>query len=92
MVNNERRAYPRKPVSWPVRLSVDDSLILGRALDVSEYGLCVMLAPTADLKRGQSCRIEVAIETLDAAFSTTAEIRHVHEGVVGLQTSEPLEF
>jgi hypothetical protein len=91
MVSNERRASPRKPVSWPVRLTVDDSLILGRALDVSEYGLCVMLAPTADLKRGQSCRIEVAIDTLDA-FSSTAEIRHVKDNVVGLQTSEPFDL
>jgi hypothetical protein len=91
VVNNERRAYPRKPVYWPVRLTVDNSLILGRALDVSEYGLCVMVAPTADLKRGQSCRIEVAVDALDA-FVSTAEVRHVHDGVVGLQTSERVRF
>ena len=87
MVNNDRRAYPRTPASWPVRITVDDSLILGRALDVSEYGLCVLLAPTAALKRGQSCRVEIVVDAL-AAFASTAEIRHVGEGTVGLQTTE----
>jgi PilZ domain len=87
MVQNDRRAYPRKPVSWPVRLTVDESLILGRALDVSEYGLCVLLAPTAALKRGQSCRVEIVVDALEA-FASSAEIRHVGDGTVGLQTSE----
>jgi len=44
-------------VSWPVRFLLDDTRLLGRALDVSEEGLCVLTAPTDALKQGRSYHI-----------------------------------
>ena len=52
----ERRTHPRTPVSWPVRLWVEEDMLVGRAVDISEQGLCVITAPTDALKRGASYR------------------------------------
>jgi hypothetical protein len=87
----ERRRYPRTRVSWPVRLAIDDNLLVGRAIDVSEQGLCIVTAPTGSLKRGQSCRLNVILNAVDA-FSCNAEIRYVGDAMVGVQTAERLHL
>jgi hypothetical protein len=86
-----RRAHARMPVSWPVRLLLDDVLLIGRAVDVSEQGLCVLTAPTGALKRGQSCRVEMVLSAIQTV-SCTAEVRHVTDALVGLMTHEQLRF
>ena len=42
----DRREHPRIAVSWPVRMWVDEEMIVGRAVDISEQGLCIITAPT----------------------------------------------
>ncbi len=84
-----RRAYERFPVSWPARLLIDETLVIGRAADISEQGLCVLTAPTDALKRGQCCRVELVLSEIQTV-ACTADVRHVTDALVGLQTRERL--
>jgi hypothetical protein len=70
---------------------VDETMLVGRAIDVSEHGLCVITAPTDAIKRGDCYRVDVVVGA-DAAFSCRAEVRHVSGGLVGLQTVERLRL
>jgi len=88
--DKDRRVHPRREVSWPVRLWVDDTMLVGRAVDVSEQGLCVITAPTGELKRGTCYRIDVVVGA-DAQFSCQGEVRHVTASLVGLRTLERLK-
>ena len=81
----ERREYPRTEVSWPVRMWASDDMIVGRAVDVSQQGLCVLTAPTDALKRGQCYRVDVVLGAGDQ-FSCQAEVRHISSTHVGLRT------
>jgi hypothetical protein len=65
----ERREYPRTTVSRPVRMWVDEQMLIGRALDVSEQGLCVVTAPTEALKRGDCYRIDMMMVGADQELS-----------------------
>jgi len=56
---SERREYPRFPAAWPVEISVEQYSLIGRAVDVSEYGICVVAAPSALLRVGDCYRVEV---------------------------------
>jgi len=38
---------------------VDEQMLVGRAVDISEQGLCVITAPTDALKRGACYRIDM---------------------------------
>jgi hypothetical protein len=87
----ERRIHPRTTVSWPVRLWVDENMLVGRAVDVSEQGLCVITAPTDALKRGASYRVDVVLGS-DTQFSCVGEVRHVTASLVGLRTAERLKL
>lgn len=87
----DRRRYPRTEVSWPVRLWVDDSPLIGRAVDVGEQGLCVLTAPTEALKRGASYRVDVVVAA-DQQFSCQGEVRYVASSIVGLRTRERLKL
>jgi hypothetical protein len=87
----ERREYPRTTVSLPVRMWVDEQMILGRAVDVSEQGLCVITAPTDALKRGDCFRIDMVVGAEDEV-SLQGEIRHVTSSLVGLRTFERLKL
>ena len=87
----ERRVFPRTAVSWPVRLWVDETMLVGRAIDVSERGLCILTAPTDALKRGDCYRVDVVVGA-DAEFTCQGEVRHVTGGLVGLQTMEHLRL
>lgn len=86
---DERRRYPRTPVSWPARLWVDESTIIGHTVDVSPYGLCVLTAPTAAVKVGHAYRVEVVAGMADP-FTVVGEVRHVRDRSVGMETREPL--
>jgi hypothetical protein len=70
---------------------VDEEMLVGRAIDVSEQGLCVITAPTGALKRGESYRIDVVVGA-DAEFSCRGEVRHVTAALVGLRTHERLRL
>jgi len=87
----DRREHPRTTVSWPVRMWVDEQMIVGRAVDVSEQGLCVITAPTDALKRGACYRIDMVVSAEDQV-SLQAEVRHVTSSLVGLRTVERLKL
>ena len=88
---SDRREYPRRAVSWPVRMWVDETLLVGRAIDISEQGLCVITAPTDALKRGDCYRVEVVVGS-DTEVSLQGEVRHVTSSLVGLRTVERLKL
>jgi hypothetical protein len=92
----DRRIHPRIVVSWPVRLWNEDEVLVGRAIDMSAQGLCIVTAPTEALKRGDSYRVELMVGP-SAQIACTGEIRHVTtsalSALVGIRTRErlPLE-
>ena len=83
----ERREHPRTSVSWPVRIWVNGTVIVGRAIDISEHGLCLLAAPTGGLKRGESYRVEILVDA-DTRFSCQGEVRHMTDSLIGLRTLE----
>jgi len=87
--SQERRRHPRVSVTQPARIWVDEESIVGRTIDMSAYGLFIATAPTAALKVGSSCRIEL-VAAAPNPFSVLAEVRHVGERGVGMQTAERL--
>jgi hypothetical protein len=87
----DRREHPRTTVSWPVRMWVDEQMLVGRAVDISEQGLCVITAPTDALKRGACYRIDMVVSAEDQV-SLQAEVRHVTSSLVGLRTVERLKL
>ncbi|HEV8586578.1 MAG TPA: PilZ domain-containing protein [Methylomirabilota bacterium] len=90
-IHVNRRAHERFPVSWPIRLMLQEALLVGRVVDVSEQGLCVLTAPTGALKQGLSCRIEMVLSEIQTV-TCNAEVRHVTDALVGLRTSERFKF
>jgi len=71
-------------------------VLVGRTIDMSEQGLCIVTAPTEVLKRGDSYRVELMVGP-SAQIACTGEIRHVTtsalSALVGIRTRErlPLE-
>jgi hypothetical protein len=70
---------------------INEEMLVGRAIDVSEQGLCVLTAPTDALKRGASFRIDVVVGA-DNQFSLQGEVRHVTSSLVGVRTVERLKL
>ena len=85
----ERRRHPRVPVTWPVRLWVDDEPLLGRAEDASRHGLWVTLTPTTALKPGKICFIDVLSDEA-GSFTVAGEVRHITGRRIGLETMRPV--
>src|SRR5207249_6044447 len=85
----ERRRHPRIPVSWPVRLWLDDEALLGRAEDASRHGLWVTVPPTTSLKLGKVYWIDVLSEEF-GSFTVAGEVRHIAGRRVGLETTRPV--
>ncbi|HYS18269.1 MAG TPA: PilZ domain-containing protein [Candidatus Binatia bacterium] len=85
----ERRRYPRIPVSWPIRLWVDDEPLLGRAEDASRNGLWVTVSQTPALKLGKTCWIDILSDEV-GSFTVAGEVRHVAGRRVGLETIRPV--
>ncbi len=90
-MTDERRRHPRVPVTWPVRLWVDQESILGHTEDVSPSGLCVVVAPTSVVKLGKSYRVDVLAGDREP-FSLVAEARHVDDRRVGFETDRRVPF
>ena len=84
---NERRRDARWAAEWPSRVWTDEGLLVGTTVDVSDYGLCFVSAPTAALKVGFSYRIEV-VGTSGDAITTVAEVRHISARGVGFRTED----
>jgi hypothetical protein len=88
----ERRVHPRVPVSWPVRLWVDDVAVAGRTVDVSQQGLCVVLsARTAWINIGGSYRVDIIMGPKHEV-TVNAEVRYLADAVVGLRTKQRLKL
>lgn len=88
----ERRVHPRVPVSWPVRLWVEDVSVAGRTVDVSEQGLCIVLsARTARIDIGGWYRLDIIMGPKHEV-SVTAEVRYLADAVVGLRTKQRLKL
>ena len=84
---DDRRRAPRLALSWPTSIWTDDAILVGRTVDVSEFGLCFVSAPTTALKLGQSYRVEL-VGASGEAIATVAEVRHISARGVGLQTRD----
>ena len=84
----EGRRYPRRPVSWPIRMWVGDDSFEGHAVDSSIYGICLITVAKNLLKVGASYRIEVFVDG-DTALPYVAEVRNLSEHGVGMETKEP---
>ena len=88
----ERRVHPRVPVSWPVRLWVDGSVVAGRTVDVSAQGLCVVLSARPDhIDIGGSYRVDIIMGPKHEV-TVHAEVRYLADAVVGLQTKQRLKL
>jgi hypothetical protein len=88
----ERRVHPRVPVSWPVRLWVDGSVVAGRTVDVSAQGLCVVLSARPDhIDVGGSYRVDIIMGPKHEV-SVSAEVRYLADAVVGLRTKQRLKL
>lgn len=84
---DERRRDPRWAAAWPTRVWADDAVLVGTTVDVSDFGLCFVSAPTAALKLGYSYRIEV-VGGSGEAIATVAEVRHISTRGVGFRTQD----
>lgn len=85
----ERRRYPRRPVSWPVRLWIGDDAFDARTLDASVYGICVASVPMNLLEIGKSCRLEI-LTPENGSVSCVAEVRNLSDRGVGMRFHQPL--
>ncbi len=81
---DERRRHPRIPAAWPVRLQMDEATVVGRAVDVSAYGVLVITAPTALLKIGHSYWVELVADKGNTVVAL-GEVRHVTGKSAGLR-------
>ena len=79
--------WARLAASWPSSIVTDDAILVGRTVDVSEYELCVVTAPTTALKAGHSYRIEL-VGSSGTAISTVAKVRYVSAQRIGLRTRD----
>ena len=85
----ERRRYPRIPAAWPVRVGVGQDLVVGQTIDVSQYGLCVITAPTGLLKEGNCYRVEV-VASMGEEVVVLGSVRHIGQRGIGIETTEPI--
>ena len=84
---SERRRDSRWAVEWPSRVWTYESVLVGATVDVSDFGLCFVSAPTAALRVGECYRIEV-VGGSGEAIATVAEVRHISVRGVGLRTQD----
>lgn len=88
----ERRLHPRVPISWPVRLHVEGTVVAGRTVDVSEQGLCIVVSGRPDkIEIGASYRVDIIMGPKHEV-SVTAEVRYLADAVVGLRTRQRLKL
>jgi hypothetical protein len=70
---------------------IDERPVPGRAIDVSEQGLCVLTALPRDLRCGESCRLDVLVGTTQQ-LALVGEVRHVESSLVRLRTVQRLRL
>ena len=86
----ERRRFSRYAVAWPVRLWLNEHVMLrGQTTDASVKGMRIVLdsPPPEALKVGERYRVEVMPDRGDR-FVCLAEVRHVSDAGVGLENLE----
>ena len=84
---DERRRDARLTASWPSQVWTDAGLLVGRTVDVSDYGLCFVSAPTSALKVGDCYRIEI-VGASGQSIASVAEVRHISARGVGFHSRE----
>ena len=84
---DDRRRDARLAVSWPSQVWTDEGILVGRTVDVSDYGLCFVSAPTSALKVGNSYRIEL-VGASGESIASVAEVRHISARGVGFQARD----
>lgn len=75
----ERRKYPRSPVSWTVRLWLgEDVFAIAKTSDASLHGMCILASHDVGpfLELGKPYRVDVHPGT-PHEFPCTAEIRNI---------------
>lgn len=90
-VAEERRRFPREPVSWPVQLWLaDDVFAVGHAVDASVRGIRIATSRRvgAFLKVGEPYRLEVRADS--DVLACTAKLRNFSEHGVGFEILENL--
>lgn len=84
----ERRRFPRYPVSWPIRLRLSERFgLIGRATDASAYGMRVVLLnwiPSEILKLGEPYHLEVYPGAKNR-FVCMSEVRNITNRGIGLE-------
>ena len=89
----DRRHHPRHSVSWRARLWPDECVATSaRVVDASVHGMRVGIShgvPLARLRRGESYRVQIGDEG-NGEFLCLAEVRHVGDRGVGLETRQVL--
>jgi hypothetical protein len=83
----ERRRFSRYAVAWPVRLWLNEHVMLrGQTTDASVKGMRIVLdsPPPEALKIGERYRVEVMPERGDR-FACFAEVRHIGKAGIGLE-------
>jgi hypothetical protein len=86
---DERRRDVRLTASWSSQVWTDEGLLVGRTVDVSDYGLCFVSAPTSALKVGDCYRIEI-VGASGHSIASVAEVRHISARGVGFKARERL--
>jgi PilZ domain-containing protein len=90
---DERRRYQRYEASWALRLRTDEDTISGHVVDVSDFGICLAIAPTALVRVGKAYDLEVLHGTDDRSrFRCTGEVRYIIGDRVGIETRDLLPF
>jgi len=87
----ERRRFPRQPVSWRVQLWLaDDVFAVGHAVDASLRGMRIATSPRvgASLKIGAPYRLEVRADA--DVLACTARLRSVGDHGIGVEILENL--
>lgn len=91
---DERRRYARYPVSWYVRLWLDEGSFVGaRAVDASLHGMRIALTDDCSprgLEVGHPRRVEIFHPETESAVTRVGEVRHVGHQGIGLYIREPL--
>lgn len=90
-VAEERRRFPRQPVSWRVQLWLaHDVFAVGHAVDASVRGIRISASPRvgASLKVGAPYRLEVRADA--DVLACTARLRSVGQHGIGFEVLENL--
>ena len=90
----ERRRWPRREVSWSVRLSLGQgAVIVARAVDASLHGLRLVFdeaRAAAGINQGDYCGVEVYLADDGGRFVREGQVCHMGAYGMGLAITEAL--